>query len=351
LASIATSEYHLWHGSDGVLCGGTGASLGRDGLTAVRRLPDLEGLAIFAKVAQLRSFVAAAAELNLSKATVSKAIARLESRLKARLFNRTSRRLSLTDAGHQLAGRAAAILSEGEAAEDAILGQAAAPRGLIRLAAPVSFGVLHIAPLLPEFFAQYPDIVIDLQMNDAVSDLVGEGFDAAIRIAALPDSSLIARTLRPMPRYLVGAPSYFKAHGRPRHPLELAEHQCIAHVRGTVADSWYFTAKTGESASVRPSGCLRANNGDVTLPVLRAGLALGILPEFFVREDLASGALENVLPEWGVPAAAVHWVTPAKGLRPRRVEILGEFFANKLSQRPSQPSSIQGRVRRRRAAS
>src|SRR5579862_4040537 len=227
----------------------------------MRRLPDLEGLAVFAKVAQLHSFAAAAAELNLSKATVSKAVGRLESRLKARLFNRTSRRLSLTDAGHQLASRAAVILSEGEAAEDAILGQGAAPRGLIRLAAPVSFGVLHIAPLLPEFFARYPDIIIDMQMNDAITDLVGEGFDAAIRIAALPDSSLIARTLCPMPRYLVGAPSYFQAHGRPRHPLELAEHQCIAHARGPVAESWHFISRSGESATIRPSGLLRTNNG------------------------------------------------------------------------------------------
>jgi DNA-binding transcriptional LysR family regulator len=297
----------------------------------MRRLPDLEGLAIFAKVAQLRSFAAAAAELNLSKATVSKAVGRLESRLKVRLFHRTSRRLSLSDAGRQLATSAAGILSDGEAAEDAILGQAAAPRGLIRLAAPASFGVLHIAPLLPEFFAQYPDITIDLQMSDAVTDLVGEGFDAAIRIAALPDSSLIARMLRPMPRFVVGAPRYFEAHGRPRHPLELAEHQCIAYARGTTADSWHFTKKGGESATIRPSGPLRTNNGDATLPVLRAGLALGILPEFFVGEDLASGALEQILSDWELPSGAVHWVTPARGLRPKRVEILGAFLAEKLA--------------------
>jgi DNA-binding transcriptional LysR family regulator len=296
----------------------------------LRRLPDFEALAIFAKVAQLQSFAATAAELNLSKATVSKAVGRLESRLKVRLFNRTSRRLSLTDAGVQLSARAMTILSEGEAAEDAILGQAAAPRGLIRLAAPVSFGVSHIAPLLPKFFERYPEIVIDLQMNDTVTDLVGEGFDAAVRIAALPDSSLIARTLRPMPRFLVGAPSYFKEHGRPRHPLELAEHQCVAHARGVAADNWHFTSGAGESATVRPTGRLRANNGDAILPTLRAGLALGILPEFFVREDLASGVLEHLLPEWKLPAAAVHWVTPAKGLRPKRVEILGEFLAEKL---------------------
>jgi DNA-binding transcriptional LysR family regulator len=297
----------------------------------MRRLPDLEGLAIFAKVAQMRSFAAAAGELNLSKATVSKAVGRLESRLKVRLFHRTSRRLSLSDAGHQLAARAAGILSEGEAAEDAILGQAEAPSGLIRLAAPVSFGVLHIAPLLPQFFSSYPDITIDLQMSDAITDLVGEGFDAAIRIGALPDSSLIARVLLPMPLLLVGAPSYFKTRSKPRHPLELAEHQCIAHARGSTANSWHFTKKGGEAATIRPAGLLRTNNGDAALPVLRAGLALGVFPEFFVREDLASGALEQILPAWNLPAGAVHWVTPARGLRPKRVEILGAYLAEKFA--------------------
>jgi DNA-binding transcriptional LysR family regulator len=301
----------------------------------MRRLPDFEGLAIFAKVAQLHSFAAAAAELSLSKATVSKAVSRLESRLRVRLFNRTSRRLALTDAGQQLAGRAAGILAEGEATEDSILGQAAAPRGLIRLAAPLSFGVLYVAPLLPEFFARYPDITIDLQMSDAVVDLVGEGFDAAIRIAALPDSTLIARTLCPMPRFLVGAPRYFEEHGRPRHPMQLAEHRCIEYTRGGAAESWQFTSNSGETATVRPSGPLRTNNGDATLPMLRTGLALGLLPEFFVRADLATGALEAVLTDWNLPAAGLHWVTPSRTLRPKRVEILADFFTQKLSAGPA----------------
>src|SRR5580704_14410104 len=194
------------------------------------KLPDFEGLAIFAKVLQMQSFSRAAAELQLSKATVSKAVSRLEARFGVRLFNRTSRRLSLTEAGKQLAERAAHILSEGEVAEAEGIANAAALRGHIRLAAPMSFGVLRIAPILPEFLERYPEVSIDLHLSDAHVDLIGEGFDAAIRIASLPDSSLLARTLVPMPRYLVAAPEYLEKHGTPTHPLRLTEHRCIGYV-------------------------------------------------------------------------------------------------------------------------
>src|SRR5437660_7190056 len=209
-------------------------------------LPDLNGLAIFATVVELRSFAGAAADLGLSKATVSKAVSRVEARLGARLFNRTSRRIALTDAGRQLSGRAAHILAEGEAAEDDALAQSTVPRGPVRLAAPMSFGVLHVAPLLPEFLATYSEISIDLHLSDAMVDMIGDGFDAAIRIAALPDSSLIARRLCGMPRYLVGSPSYLKKHGRPRHPQHLAEHVCITYGHGTAAETWRFTHKNGK---------------------------------------------------------------------------------------------------------
>ncbi len=296
------------------------------------RLPDLEGLAIFAKVAECHSFAAAAAELRLSKATVSKAIGRIESRLGARLIVRSARRFELTDAGRQLVGRAAQILAEGEAAEDVTQAQARTPRGLVRLAAPMSFGTLYVAPLLPEFLAAFPDISIDLHLSDALTDLVGDGFDAAIRIAVQPGTSLVVRRLCEMPRYLVGSPAYLDKHGRPKHPLHLAEHRCISYSYTMTTEVWRFT-KGRKSASVRPSGPLRANNGDAMMPALVAGTGLGILPDFLLREALDSNLLERLLPDWSIPLGAIYWPTPSEGPLPMRVKVLGDFLIEKLTLR------------------
>ncbi|HTW35342.1 MAG TPA: LysR family transcriptional regulator [Rhizomicrobium sp.] len=295
------------------------------------KLPDLEGLAIFAKVAELRSFAAAAAELQLSKATVSKAVGRLEDRLGTRLFNRTSRRLALTNAGQQLVSRAAQILADGEAAESEALAQSATPRGVVRLAAPMSFGLLRVAPLLPDFLAAYPEITVDLHLSDQMIDIVGEGFDAALRIGSLPDSSLIAQKLCNVPLLLVAAPSYFTRHERPTHPLHLAEHNCFTYF--LAGDTWRFTNGKGETASVKPRGNLSADNGDAFLPSLTAGLGIARLPDFLVREALGEKKLESVLPDWSSPPGALHWVTPPGGPRPARVDALARFFAERLALR------------------
>lgn len=294
------------------------------------RLPDLEGLAIFARVVELRSFAAAAEDLKLSKATVSKAVTRLEGNLGARLFNRSSRRLALTDAGRALAERAARLLHDAEQLEAEAMEGAAAPRGLVRLAAPMSFGLIELGPLLPDFLAAYPEVSVDLHLSDATVDLIGEGFDMALRIAALPDSALVARRLCPVERILVAAPAYLDRHGRPTHPAHLADHACLGYANLPSPETWRFVNAAGEEASVRATGPLRANNADVMLPALMVGVGLTIAPDFIVRDALADGRLEAVMPAWKPPPIALHLVMPPGGPRPKRVEVLAEFLAARL---------------------
>ena len=295
------------------------------------KLPDFEGLAIFAKVVELRSFAAAASELLLSRATVSKAVTRLEQRLGARLFNRTSRRLALTDAGQKLSEHAARLLADGEAAENEALAQSVAPRGLVRLAVPMTFGVKAVAPILPAFLSQYPDVSIDLHLSDAMVDLIGEGFDLGLRIASLPDSSLIARRLCAMPRYTVASPAYLKRHGRPTHPMHLAQHRCLGYAYLSTPDVWHYTNARGEQASVRPGGPLRVNNGEALLPALLAGLGIADLPGFIVDDALATGAVEMILKGWKQNEGAVHLVMPSRGPRPARVELLADFLTRQFA--------------------
>ena len=295
------------------------------------KLPDFEGLAIFGKVVELRSFAAAASELALSKATVSKAVTRLERRLGARLFNRTSRRLALTDAGQRLAERATRLLADGEAVENEALSQSMAPRGLVRLAVPMTFGMKTVAPILPEFLRQYPDVAIDLHLSDAMVDLIGEGFDLGLRIASLPDSSLVARRLCAMPRHTVAAPAYLKRHGRPTHPMHLAQHKCLGYAYLSTAGVWHFTNARGEQASVRPAGPLRVNNGEALMPALLAGQRIADLPDFIVGDAIASGELEVILKDWKQTEGAVHLVMPPGGPRPARVEVLADFLAKQFA--------------------
>ncbi len=294
------------------------------------RLPDFEAWAIFAAVVEQRSFSGAAAELGVSKATVSKAVSRLESRLGTSLFHRTSRKLTLTESGKTLAERAQRIVAEGIGAEEAARDAAEAPVGRVRVAAPLTFGIHHVAPAIAEFLLQHPGIEIDLRLSDARIDIVAEGIDIALRIADLPDSSLRARRLSAVPGHLVAAPSYFARAGTPRHPSELAEHACLIYTNVTNPDLWRFRRPGGEEAVVRVSGPLAADNGDALLPSLRAGLGVAFLPDFIVGGDLEAETLVAVLDEWAFSPVALHLLTPPGTLRPARVEALIEFLSSRF---------------------
>ncbi|AWI88940.1 LysR family transcriptional regulator [Methylobacterium sp. DM1] len=298
------------------------------------KLPDFEAWAVFAVVADALSFARAAEELGLSKATVSKAVARLETRLGARLFHRTSRRLALTEAGRLAREDAARLLAAGEAAEARALDSNGVPRGRVRLAAPMSFGIAHLAPVLPEFLAAHAQVSVDLHLSDAVVDLVGGGFDLGLRIAALPDSSLRVRRLCGVRRSLVATPAYLERHGAPKHPEDLQGRACLGYAYLPTPDRWPFTNAAGETVTIVPEGPLRANNADALAPALRAGLGLAVQPDFTIWEDLKSGRLERVMPDWQPPPIALNLVMPPGLPRPARVSALLTFLERAFSTAP-----------------
>jgi len=292
------------------------------------RLPDLEAWAIFATVVEHRSFSAAADAIGLSKGTVSKAVTRLEAQLGQSLFHRTSRRLALTEAGKSLADHAQRIVAEARAAEEAASDAAAAPVGRIRLAAPMSFGVSNVAPLLADFLADHPGVEIDLSLSDARIDIVAEGFDVALRIADLPDSSLRARRICAIGAHIVAAPAYLAQHGTPTHPSDLGDHRLLGY--SNIAGPWRFRHADGTELSVKPQGPLTANSGEALIPALVAGLGIARLPGFIVGPQIASGTVVEILADWNPAAVGLHLLTPPSPLRPARVEALIAFLVARL---------------------
>ena len=296
------------------------------------QLPDFEAWAIFARVAELGSFSRTAAELSVSKATVSKALTRLEARLGTPLFHRSSRRLSLTESGRASLDRARRILAEGEAAEDEATEQTREPRGLVRLTAPVSFGIQNLGPVLAGFLARYPEVTLDLQITDRWLDLVAEGVDVALRIGVLGDSALRARQLYTMRLMLVAAPALVARLGPPSHPRDLQRYPAFLFTQLPQPAIWPFHHAQEGELGVRMTGRVWSDNADVLLPALLAGAGVSLLPEFLAWQPVRDGSLLELLSDWTITGVALHVVTPPGTVRPARVTALIEYLSEHLRQ-------------------
>ena len=288
----------------------------------------------FAAVVDAGSFVKAAEALGLSKAAMSRHVGELETRLGVRLLQRTTRRLSLTEEGQVFYARSKELLAGVDEAEAEITSRSGAASGLLRINAPFTFGILHLAPLWGVFRSQYPQVALDVTLADRVVDLVDEGYDVAIRIATLPSSTLISKRLASTRMVLCASPSYLAAHGAPQHPAELAAHAVISYSYLATRDEWHFVGPQGP-VSVKTQPCIRTNNGDTCRAAALAHQGIILQPDFLVGRDLASGALLELMPTFRTLELGIYAVYPTRKHVPPKVRALIDFLAAHFAQTPA----------------
>lgn len=295
---------------------------------------------VFTAVAEAGSFVSAADALGMSKAAVSRYVSDLEARLGVRLMHRTTRKLSLTGEGEVFLARSREILASIEASELELSTRADTATGSLKVSVPVSFGIRHLAPLWGKFLDRHPRVSLDVQLADRVIDLVEEGFDLAVRIARLPDSSLVSRKLASTRLVLCASPDYLERRGVPRHPRELAQHDVVGYSLFSTGDQWQFTGPEGAVAvKVRPR--LWTNNGDTCVAASVRGAGIQLQPTFLVAGELASGQLVEVLPRFRSIELGIYAVYPTRKFVLPKVRALVDHLTRKLAdapwQEPAQP--------------
>lgn len=296
-------------------------------------MQDLNQMAIFARVVEAGSFSGAARRLNSSRSAVSKAIAKLEGALGARLLNRSTRHLSLTEVGAALAERCARIVEEAEEAERVVASFHAEPRGSLRVGASVAFGTLHIAPALADFLLRYPQLAIDMTITDRTIDLAEEGYDVVIRVTGEPASNLVARRLAPVRRELCATPAYFEQWGVPRTPQDLVRHNCLVYTLAGEPGHWRFTGPEGD-ITVLVSGRLHIDDDEALSQAVLSGLGLALLPTFIIGRDLQEGRLQAVLSEY-IPVERHVYATylPTRHL-PSKVRAFIDFLLARFGPHP-----------------
>lgn len=292
----------------------------------MHRLEDLEA---FVTIVEEGNLSAAARRLRRSLQSVSRSLATLEDSIGIELIRRTTRQSSPTPTGMNFYNRVRPALNEiSEAALEAV-NQRSKPAGLLRITASVLFAPIHLVPVIAEFMRRHPDIEIELKLSDRFVDLVEEGFDLAIRIGELQDSGLRARRLGEMRRVVFGAPAYFAKHGRPAHPKELLQHQCITRTLETKSEGWPFLID-GKAKTVHISGNLRTDNTAATYSAAKLGLGLGFTPLWQIRDSVAQGELEVILEEFETPMVPIHAVSPPTKMPLPKTRLFVDFLAKRL---------------------
>lgn len=295
----------------------------------------LSTLEVFVAVAERGSFSKAAEDLALSNSAVSKQVAALEERLGARLLNRTTRRVSLTDVGQAYWERAKAVLADLEEADAAAASLHDEARGVLKMSVPFSFSLSHLPPVIADFMAAHPKLEIDLVLNDRFVDIVDEGFDVAIRIGELADSSLKARRIAPVRRVLAASPAFLDRAGRPDMPEDLNGEWCLRYSIGGDTLELEREGSPGDiAAQIKTSGPLRVNNGDMIREAMLRDVGIASLPTFIIGEDLKSGALERVLPDWCARTIAMYAVYPPGKALSAKVRLLIDFLAERFGPVP-----------------
>ncbi len=293
----------------------------------------LDGMRTFVTVVRHGSFSAAARELAMSPQLVSKYVARLEDRLGVLLFNRSTRRLSLTEAGHAYGERCRQVLDDIDEMESALGDLGAHPRGTLRINAPMSFGVTHLAPAVAAYQVSHPAVHVEMQMSDRVVDVVAEGFDLAVRIGKLEESALVARQLAPCRLVVCASPGYLDRHGEPATPAELEQHNCLVYSYYSTRGDWSFE-RNGERHTVHIDGSFVANNGDAVTQAAIAHMGIILQPTFIVGKALRDGRLKIVLGDYTLPDLGVYAVYAHRHYLSAKVRTFVDFLAGHFGEPP-----------------
>ena len=297
-------------------------------------MDSLTDIAVFVRVVDCGSFTAAAERLDISKSVVSKYVTRLEDRLGARLLNRTTRRLSLTEVGRVFYERSRRGLADIEDAQAEVSRLQGEPRGTLRINAPMSFGILHIAPALPEFLKLYPEVTVDMNLDDRKVDVIDEGFDVSVRISELPDSSLVAKRVAPCRHAIVAAPSYLERHGTPKTPTDLRDHNIITYRYQESALEWHFQTPDNKSTSVAVSGSVMMNNSLALRAALLEGVGITRTPTFVVGKDIQERRLVPILRDYETLEVTIFLVYPQRRHLSPKVRAFVDFMAERITEPP-----------------